>query len=84
MVREEVLKAGGGIVHLIPRGIAPKGHASAEDESLLASGRLTIISPFPFESRTLTAKELHDRCHSILHPIARSLQRGIDTLPASR
>lgn len=84
MVREEVLKAGGGILHLIPRGIASKGHASAEDEPLLAAGRLTFMTPFPYEQRTLTAKELHDRCHATLHPIALSLQRGIRDLPASR
>lgn len=84
MVREEVLKAGGGIIHLIPRGISPKGHASAEDEPLLAAGRLTIMTPFPFEARTLTVEELHDRCHATLHPIALSLKRGIDALPPSR
>lgn len=84
MVREEVLRAGGGILHLIPRGIAPKGHVSAEDEPLLVAGRLTIMTPFPFEARTLTAKELHDRCHTTLRQIALSLKRGIDNLPPSR
>lgn len=84
MVREAVLKAGGGILHLIPRGIAPKGHASAEDEPLLAAGRLTVMTPFAYEQRTLTAKELHDRCHTTLHPIARALQRAVSDLPPSR
>lgn len=38
MVYKEVLKAGGGIVHLIPRGISPKGHATPLEEPLLAAG----------------------------------------------
>lgn len=84
MVRDEVLKAGGGLLHLIPRGISPKGHASAEDEPLLAAGRLTIMTPFPYEDRVLTSKELHDRCHTTLRQIALSLARGIDSLPPSR
>lgn len=84
MVRETVLKAGGGILHLIPRGISPKGHASEADEALLASGHLTIMTPFPYEQRALTPKELHDRCHTTLRQIALSLQRGITDLPPSR
>lgn len=84
MVCEEVLKAGGGIVHLIPRGISPKGHASAEDESLLIAGRLTILTPFEYEERTLTPMELHDRCHTTLRQIAYSFARGIDQVPPSR
>lgn len=84
MVREEVLKNGGGIVHLIPHGIGPKGHASAEDEPLLAAGRLSILTPFSYEERTLTKKELHDRCHTILHTLTRGFLQGIDHLPASR
>lgn len=84
MVREEVLKAGGGIVHLIPRGISPKGHASAEDEALLIAGRLTILTPFNYEQRDLTSKELHDRCHTTLRTLTYSLQRGIQEIPPSR
>lgn len=84
MVREEVLKNGGGIVHLIPHGIGPKGHASAEDEPLLVAGQLSILTPFPYEERTLSKKELHDRCHTTLHTLTRGLLRGIDYLPASR
>lgn len=84
MVREEVLKKGGGIVHLIPHGLSPKAHASAEDEPLLATGRLSILTPFPYEAREMTKKELHDRCHTTLHTLARGFLRGIDHLPASR
>lgn len=84
MVREAVLKAGGGIVLLQPKGIGPKEHASATDEPLLASGRLTIMTPFAYETRSLTKKELHERCHETLHKIARALQRGVERLPASR
>lgn len=84
MVREEVLKAGGGIVHLIPRGISPKGHAAEAEDQLLIDGRLTIMTPFPYEAHSLTSKELHDRCHTTLRQIALSLKRGIGTLPPSR
>lgn len=84
MVREEVLKAGGGILHLIPRGISPKGHATEAEDALLIAGRLTIMTPFPYEQRALTAKELHDRCHTTLRQIALSLQRAITALPPSR
>lgn len=84
MVREEVLKNGGCIVQLIPHGIGPKGHASAEDEPLLAAGRLSILSPFPYDERKLTKQELHNRCHQILHPLAQRFRQGVEALPASR
>lgn len=85
MVRAEVLKAGGGIIQLVPRGIGPKCHASPEDERLLSAGRLTIMTPFPFDARVrLQPKELYDRCHTLLNPIAQSLRRGVDAIPASR
>lgn len=84
MVRAEVLKNGGGIVHLIPHGISSKGHASAEDEPLLVAGRLSIMTPFPYDTCKPTKKELHDRCHDILNVIATSFQSGVDDLPASR
>lgn len=82
MVRAEVLKAGGNILHFIPHGIGPKGHASAEEEPLLAAGRLTILTPFSYEQRNLTKQELYDRCHLTLHAMIRALQRGIEELPA--
>lgn len=84
MVREEVLKNGGGIVQLVPYGISPRGHASAEEEPLLVAGRLTIMTPFSYEVCKPTKKELYDRCHNILNVIATSFQSGIDDLPASR
>lgn len=84
MVRAEVLQAGGGIIKLVPQGMNTKSHAAAEDEPLLAAGRLTIMTPFPFEAHTPTVKELYDRCHNTLNPIAQALSRGVKSIPPSR
>lgn len=63
-VQDAILQSGGSLIILLPQGISPYWHPSAEMETLCAQGRVLYLTPFPYEAAQPPACVLYQRCHA--------------------
>jgi hypothetical protein len=63
-VQTTILQNGGSLIILLPQGISPYWHPSAEMETLCAQGRILYLTPFAFNPAQASPSELYKRCHT--------------------